>query len=135
MFCTVSLLVYSSVALDASVRVGSSYLRVVSVLILAVPLLVPRVASPSVVRQLLLMLRSDTLPSARSQWALPTALVELPERADVEKATILVTSKTFGGEPRKNLAVGRGHLHGRPLDVLAPPLSVAVIDGGALSTV
>ena len=72
MFCTVSLLVYSSVALDASVRVGSSYLRVVCVLILAVPLLVPRVASPSVVRQLLLMLQSDTLPSARSQWALPT---------------------------------------------------------------
>ena len=48
MFCTVSLLVYSSVALDASVRVGSSYLCVVCMLILAVPLLVPpRPVSPS----------------------------------------------------------------------------------------
>ena len=75
------------------------------------------------------------LPKVQTTWDRQVvALVELPERADVEKATILVTSKTCG-EPRKNLAVGRGHLHGRPLDVLAPPLSVAVIDGGALSTV
>ena len=77
MFCTVSLLVYSSVALDASIRVGSSYLCVVCLLILAVPLLVPPhppcVAFPSVVRSLLFLLWSGTLPSARSQWALPTA--------------------------------------------------------------
>ena len=76
MFCTVSLLVYSSVALDASIRVGSSYLCVVYLLILAVPLLVrphpPCVAFPSVVHSLLFLLWSGTLPSARSQWALPT---------------------------------------------------------------
>ena len=75
------------------------------------------------------------LPKVQTTWDRQVvALVELPERADVEKAAILVTSKACG-EPRKNLAVGRGHLHGRPLDVLAPPLSVAVVDGGALSTV
>ena len=70
---------YSSVALDASGRVGSSFLYVVCILVLAVPLLVPlhvpSVASPSVICSLLFLLWSDTPSSARSQWALPTVRV------------------------------------------------------------
>ena len=58
--------------MDTSGRVASSLLRVVCVLVLVVPLRVPRVAFPSVVRPLLPVLRSDPPPSARSQWALPT---------------------------------------------------------------
>ena len=59
------------------------------------------------------------------------ALVELLDRAYIKKSTLLSASKG-GSELRKDLAVGRGHLHARLFHPLAAACVVAIVHRKAL---